>query len=159
MLHTNYNNKHKVVNKDPFHNEEVRDRRFIMGPETISNPFLQSSNINNSEHTDTKVKIEPDDLVFDNNLGGYSIIGKILAIILKVILYKVWCTLDIGEVIVKSEPHNIPSVKNRVKKENTKGTHHEALQRIYGESDVSNHYQHHWFSSSLEVNLILLFLN
>lgn len=59
--------------------------------------------------------------------------------------------LDVGEVIVKSEPQNIASVKVRVKKENTKGNHHETLQRIYGQSDVSNHYQHHWFSPSLEV--------
>lgn len=75
VLHTNYNNKHKIVSKDLFNDEDGRDRRFIMGPETISNPFLQSSNIN-SELADTKVKIEPDDLVFDNNLSGYSIIGK-----------------------------------------------------------------------------------
>lgn len=45
-----------------------------MGPETISNPFLHS-NISN-ELIDTKVKLEPDELVFDNNLSGYSIIGK-----------------------------------------------------------------------------------
>lgn len=65
--------------------------------------------------------------------------------------------LDVGEVIVKSEPQNIPLVKVRIKKENTKDTHHEALQRIYGETDVSNHYQHHWFSPSLEVNTYLPF--
>lgn len=59
---------------------------------------------------------------------------------------------DVGEVIIKSEPQNSP-VKVRIKKENIKGTHHEALQRIYGQSDVSNYYQHHWFSSSLEVRL------
>lgn len=70
VLHTNYNNKHKIVNKDTYNNEEHRDRRFIVDPETISNPFLHNINI------DAKVKIEPEDLVFDNNLGGYSIIGK-----------------------------------------------------------------------------------
>lgn len=62
------------MSKDPYNNEDRRDRRLIMGPETISNPFLHS-NINN-ELIDTKVKLEPDDLVFDNNLSGYSIIGK-----------------------------------------------------------------------------------
>lgn len=68
-LHTNYNNKHKVVNKDTYNNEEHRDRRFIVDPETISNPFLHNIN-------DTKEKVEPDDLIFDNNLSGYSIIGE-----------------------------------------------------------------------------------
>lgn len=76
ILHTNYNNKQKIVSKDVYNNEDRRDRRFIMGPETISNPFLHhNSNINN-ELIDTKVKMEPEDLVFDNNLSAYSIIGK-----------------------------------------------------------------------------------
>lgn len=74
VIHTSFNNRHKIVNKDPFKNDERRDRRFIMGPDTLSNIFLHSS-INN-ELIDTKVKLEPDELVFDNNLSGYSIIGK-----------------------------------------------------------------------------------
>lgn len=79
VLHINHNNKHKLANKDAYNNEERRDRRFIMGPETISNPFLHSSNIN-SEFVGTKVKLEPDDIIFDNNLSGYSIIGTKLFI-------------------------------------------------------------------------------
>lgn len=75
VLHTNFNNKHKVASKDVYNNDERRDRRFILGQESISNPFLHNSNSNN-EFIDTKVKLEPDDLVFDNNLSAYSIIGK-----------------------------------------------------------------------------------
>lgn len=75
VLHINHNNKHKLASKDAFNSEERRDRRFIMGPDTISNPFLHSSNIN-SEFVDTKVKLEPEDIVFDNY--GYSIIGTTL---------------------------------------------------------------------------------
>lgn len=74
VLHINHNNKHKLASKDAYNSEERRDRRFIMGPDTISNPFLHSSN--NSEFVDTKVKLEPEDIVFDNY--GYSIIGTTL---------------------------------------------------------------------------------
>lgn len=75
ILHTTYNHKQKLVNKDTYNNEELRDGRFFMGPETISNPFLHNSNIS-YEYIDTKVKIEPEELIFDN-ISGYSIIGKI----------------------------------------------------------------------------------
>lgn len=49
--------------------------------------------------------------------------------------------------------HKSPAVvKPRIKRGSIRATHHETLQRIDKEQDVYNHYQHHWFSASLEVS-------
>lgn len=60
--------------------------------------------------------------------------------------------LDIGDANIKQESDVIPTVtKPRLRRTNLKATHHEARQRIDYKADFFNHYQHHWFSASLEV--------
>lgn len=55
-----------------------------------------------------------------------------------------------------SEAHKSPNLlKQHLKRinNNIRGTHHETLQRIQAENNVENHYQHHWFSATLEVSM------
>lgn len=53
------------MNRDPHNNDSRRDRKYLTGP------FYHINS-----HSEVKVKIEPEDLDFDNKLTAHSIIGK-----------------------------------------------------------------------------------
>ncbi|XP_064211884.1 INO80 complex subunit D-B isoform X1 [Tribolium castaneum] len=75
---------------------------------------------------DTKVKIEFDEEEIEAKVISPSIIG-----------------------LSDDKTHKSPPVKPRLKS-GSRATHHETLQRIDDIRDFYNHYQHHWFSPSLE---------
>ncbi|XP_044264033.1 INO80 complex subunit D-like [Tribolium madens] len=75
---------------------------------------------------ETKVKIEFDEEEIDAKVISPSIIG-----------------------LSDEKTHKLPPVKPRLKT-GSRATHHETLQRIDDIRDFYNHYQHHWFSPSLE---------
>ncbi|KAJ8978968.1 hypothetical protein NQ317_001440 [Molorchus minor] len=123
--HTNYKSKIKVANRDVYNNEKP-DRIFAKGPLFLSNSVLYTNAV------DSKVKIEPVDLDFDDKYTAHSIIG-------------------LSELNADGDTPQFPAtVKPRFKRESIRATHHEALQRIETETNVCNHYQQYWFSASLE---------
>ncbi|KAJ8928209.1 hypothetical protein NQ314_019272 [Rhamnusium bicolor] len=127
LCHTNYNSKNKVGNRDIYNNEKLEDRIYAKGPVFLSNSMLHSSN-----NHETKVKLEPQTLDFEDRITSRSIIG-------------------LSELNAEADAHTSPAiVKPSFKKGSIRATHHELLQRIDSETDVYNHYQHHWFSASLE---------
>nr|XP_023029589.1 INO80 complex subunit D [Leptinotarsa decemlineata] len=121
-LYNSNHSKSRIGVKYTFNNEKYRNRQYLVDPMGQSNTTLHGS------YPETKVKIEPESLDFENNVTAHSII-------------------DIGEVNVEMES---PPVNSKMRAKNGKATHHEVLQRIKTDTDVHNHYQQHWFSASLE---------
>ncbi|XP_030763401.1 INO80 complex subunit D [Sitophilus oryzae] len=119
----NYNNS--SFKNFRIENKDVfNNKRYVDPPrKTIHNN--KSFNGNRQADTVTTLKEEPD---FDEKPSVHSIIG-----------------------ISNAELHkSFLGVEDKIKKENLKVTHHEALQRIEYEKDEFNYYQQHWFSVSLE---------
>ncbi|KAG5872676.1 hypothetical protein JTB14_012952 [Gonioctena quinquepunctata] len=114
--------KSRIGYKYIYNNEKHRDRQYITEPMGQSNTTIHGG------YSETKVKIEMEDMDFENNVTAHSII-------------------DIGEINIKSES---PPVNMKTRPKSGRATHHEVLQRINTDTDVHNHYQQHWFSASLE---------
>ncbi|KAJ8924407.1 hypothetical protein NQ315_007203 [Exocentrus adspersus] len=126
LYHTNYSSKNKIGNRHVYNNEVREGRIYSKG-----SLYLTNSVHNNSKFA-TQIKLEPEDVSFEENIGTHSIIG-------------------LSELNPKPDVHIDQSiVKPRFKRGSIRETHHEVLQRIDSEIDVCNHYQQHWFSASLE---------
>ncbi|RZC39727.1 INO80 complex subunit D-B-like, partial [Asbolus verrucosus] len=124
---TNYSKLVKSLGtKDTYNNVDKN-----LEPTFIKNSMgFSNSPVHCHTDPDTKVKIEFDDQDIESKITGHSIIG-------------------LSEENVKT--HKSPStVKPRLKWGSIRATHHETLQRIDDIEDFYNHYQHYWFSASLE---------
>jgi INO80 complex subunit D len=111
--------------KDTYNNVDKNlEPTFIKNSMGFSNSPVHCNN-----DLDTKVKLE-----FDEQDGESKISPSIIGL---------------SEENVKT--HKSPStVKPRLKWGSIRATHHETLQRIDNIDDFYNHYQHYWFSASLE---------
>ncbi|XP_063919264.1 INO80 complex subunit D-like isoform X2 [Zophobas morio] len=123
---TNYSKTVKSLGtKDTYNNA---DRK--LEPTFIKNSIgYTNSPIHCNSDLDSKVKIEFDEEDIETKIISPSIIG-------------------LSEENVKT--HKSPAVRPRLKWGTIRATHHETLQRIDNIDDFYNHYQHYWFSASLE---------